>query len=519
MGRKIVGVVILLAILGCAAGAWFTLSPAVLNKGRDDLRRDTSDEHRFSGELRIAGDPWLGYYALRSPYFKDILWRGGLRYTWTDDKGDYPTRMSRFAHGDYDLIVATVDAWLVNARADQYPGVIVTVIDESHGGDAIIASASIKTLDDLARPGTRIALTPASPSDFLLKATAFHFNLEMLKKSGGWRVETTGSEEAFEKLRRGEVQAAVLWEPQVSRALKLPGFHKLTSTRDSANLIVDVLIARRALLKDNPNLIRFVLKAYFSTLYYYRGDPTRVRGQAAKDAGVDADTAQAMLDGIQFFGLRDNLRLWYGLGKEQGFQEKRLAVQVQDTIQVLRDSGDVTQDPLAGDPFRILNSDALEHLAATDWSPGSFTGGEEPTAGREEAVRTLDEEGWKRLRPVGHLPAMPVFFASGSDALAEQDTVQLDGLARILRHYPDYRIVVEGHSSPGNDPAADRELSQARSDAIRQYLISTHRVAEARIRASGVGAADPLPRRPGEGERAWKARQQRVEILLLEENY
>lgn len=517
MGRKLAGGFVLLLILGCAVGAWYTLAPKLLPARPADPKGDGSDAGRFSGDLRIAGDPWLGYYVLRSPHFKDLVWRGGLRYAWTDDKGNYAERMERLAKGDFDFIVSTVDAWLVNARDVKYPGVIVAVIDESHGGDAIIGGASVATLDDLAKPDVKIAVTPASPSDYLLKATAYHFNLDRLKKPGGWRVETSGSEEAMEKLKRGEVKAAVLWEPQVSQALKLPGCHKLTSTRDSANLIVDVLIARREIAKENPTLVKFVTKTYFSALHHYRSDPARAREQAGKDAAVDVDTAQAMLDGVQFFGLRDNARLWFGLGDEPGYQENRLALQVQDTIQILSDSGDLKQDPLGGDPFKILAAAAVESLKKSGWSPSGLAG-EAETAGREE-LRPLKEEEWKRLRPVGHLATIPIYFGSGSDAVTPQDQVSLDGLARILRYYPDYRIVFTGHSSPGGDAEADRALSQARADAIGKYLAGTHHIGEARIRAVGVGADQPLPRKADESTRAWKARLARVEILLLEENY
>ncbi|MBI3270232.1 MAG: OmpA family protein [Planctomycetes bacterium] len=527
MARRVVGTFLLLAIFAGAGAAWFLFGPELLRRRREHQNEGTSDVGRFSAPVRLGGDGWLGYYALRSPAFKDALWRGGLKYSFTNDQGQYRERMKKLAQGEYDFVVATVDTYLLSAREEQYPGVIVAVIDESHGGDAIVAGGSIATLDDLAKPGVRIAVTPASPSDYLLKATAFHFNLEALKKPGAWRVETSGSEEALAKLRDGQVAAAVLWEPQTSRALKFPGCRKLLSTRDSANLIVDILIARRSLLKENEKLVQFVVKSYFQTLYQLRSDPARAREQAARDANetrdpkepeIDGATAQSMLDGICFFGFRDDLRLWFGLGENAGFQEKRLALQVADTVQVLLDAKDLTEDPLRGDPFQILNSSVLESLAASGWTPGNVGGAEGESQG-PAAPKALDDQGWARLRPVGHLASIPVYFGSGSDELSAQDRVQIDAQARILRHFPDYRIRIEGHSSPGSDPEADRQLSLARAEAIRRYLIANHHVDETRMRAAGFGADRPLPRKEGEGTRPWKARQQRVEMLLLEENF
>ena len=110
-------------------------------------------------------------------------------------------------------------------------------------------------------------------------------------------------------------------------------------------------------------------------------------------------------------------------------------------------------------------------------------------------------------------------FETGSRTLSEQDIVAVDGLARVLLKYPRYRIGIRGHSSRGADPQADRTLSQERADAIRLYLVQRHKVSSARIRANAVGSSQPLPRQPSEPERAWKARNQRVEFELLEERY
>ncbi len=67
-----------------------------------------------------------------------------------DDSADYAKRFSRLADGELDFAVATVDAYLLGGAAQDFPGAIVAVIDESKGGDAIIAIKSrVPTLDAL----------------------------------------------------------------------------------------------------------------------------------------------------------------------------------------------------------------------------------------------------------------------------------------------------------------------------------------------------------------------------------
>ena len=60
------------------------------------------------------------------------------------------------------------------------------------------------------------------PNHWFTLATVFN-----LYRKGRWRLETNGSSEALERLLAGEAQAAVLWEPDVSRALAQPDMIKL----------------------------------------------------------------------------------------------------------------------------------------------------------------------------------------------------------------------------------------------------------------------------------------------------
>ena len=83
-----------------------------------------------------------------------------------DDKADYAGRMEKLKKGDIQFAVATVDSFLLNAHSVDYPGTIVMVIDESQGGDCILAKADVaKNLSDLkGKNDLRVAFTPGSPA-------------------------------------------------------------------------------------------------------------------------------------------------------------------------------------------------------------------------------------------------------------------------------------------------------------------------------------------------------------------
>ena len=72
-----------------------------------------------------------------------------------------------------------------------------------------------------------------------------------------------------------------------------------------------------------------------------------------------------------------------------------------------------------------------------------------------------------------------------------------------------WRVDVVGHTSPeGDTPEGHQRLSDARAEAVKEYLLSC-KVAETRVRAYGVGASQPSAAGPHpEGDR-------RVTIELL----
>jgi outer membrane protein OmpA-like peptidoglycan-associated protein len=88
----------------------------------------------------------------------------------------------------------------------------------------------------------------------------------------------------------------------------------------------------------------------------------------------------------------------------------------------------------------------------------------------------------------------------------------------LLNNYPQYRVLIKGHTSRGYDAEADRKLSQERAEAVKKYLEVVHGIDPDRLRAIGIGSAEPLPRLANESERAYQYRLPRVEFVLVEEN-
>lgn len=475
----------------------------------------SSDANSAQQRIRIGVDSWVGYYPLCSGLLKKRMREIGYALECTDDKADMPSRMKKLAAGEYELAVATADSYVVSGQQDRYPGVVVSVIDESKGGDAIIARASkYGSLEALKQGQPKVAFTPNSPSEYLAKSTSVHFDVQTLGKGKNWRVETNGSADALKMLRDGKVDVAVLWEPDVSRALSDKSFHRLVGTEQTQRLVVDVLLAQRDLIARNPKLIKDFLQQYFLVLKQYRDNPDLLKTELAQYTGIDKDAIEKMIAGVAWASLSENAEVWLAHDANVASQEALVST-FESIVAVLRDYGDLATNPLPdADPYRLLNSGFAHDLYKTSFGQGLTASG----AGNSSSAATyatLTDAQWKSLKEVGTLKLRAINFSSGSDALSLTDKERLDEIAESLSHYPTFYVEVRGHSGLRGDADENRTLSQDRAEAVVRYLALTHSIPEARIRAIGFGGDRPLPRDANESDRAYSYRLPRVELTLM----
>lgn len=104
-----------------------------------------------------------------------------------------------------------------------------------------------------------------------------------------------------------------------------------------------------------------------------------------------------------------------------------------------------------------------------------------------------------------------VLFASNKYELLPAAQVKLNQVAEaLLAGDPTTTFVVEGHTDSQGKPDANQVLSQNRSKAVRDYLVS-HGIAADRITSEGYGSARPIAdNKSAEG----RADNRRVEIVV-----
>lgn len=521
MKKRIIGVVLLLII----GGLLLVGGKYLVDYLEDKDQRTTSDAVHTKGKLKIAMDSWIGYFPLCSRDMKDELRRTGWLLECVDDNGDYQGRMAALEKGEYDFAVATVDSYLLNGEPHDYPAAIVAVLDESKGGDAILARKERFANLDGIRQGSniKVAFTPASPSHFLLKAAADHFDLPaLLPVTKDLRLETEGSGKAFAKLLAGTTDIAVLWEPDVSRALLEQGIVKLLGTEETERLIVDILLANRKLMQQQPELVSLLLGTYFKVLKKFRDEPERLLSEVKKDTGLSKESVRAMLKGVVWMSLIDNCEKWFGITAPGGRAEEHITRTIDSTTEILINSGDFSVSPIPGnDSYRLIKRSFLEGLYAQGISgftrsPAGF--GDKDQGSTTISFSPLDKSGWARLSEVGTLKLQPIIFVHGSSELDMLAGVELDNAAEKLSHYPRFRVVIKGHTGTKGDAEQNMILSQQRSDSVAEYLMAKHSFSPNRLHAIGFGGTKPIKRHDNESLRSYQRRLLRVELVLVRED-
>jgi OmpA-OmpF porin, OOP family len=98
-----------------------------------------------------------------------------------------------------------------------------------------------------------------------------------------------------------------------------------------------------------------------------------------------------------------------------------------------------------------------------------------------------------------------VHFASAKWKLLPDSHALLDQVVQVLKDYPAMHLSIEGHTDSVGSEALNMKLSQARAEAVRDYLTGRG-VAAGRLQAIGFGPTKPIASNKSEPGRAQNRR-------------
>lgn len=107
-----------------------------------------------------------------------------------------------------------------------------------------------------------------------------------------------------------------------------------------------------------------------------------------------------------------------------------------------------------------------------------------------------------------------VQFDKGEPSLSPAMHERLRYVARFIRAYPDFPLVIEGHTDNSGKKEKNQKLSEARAERIKNFLSEVHRLPVTQMHVKGYGQADPIASNASEEGRR---QNRRVDIILMDE--
>lgn len=297
-----------------------------------------------AGTVRVGHSTWVGngplYIARDKGYFKEE----GIEFE-DINIGDLKLRFAAAAAGEIDIILTTIDAMVLYLKAgDEY--VLITGADTSAGGDGIVSTKEIGSITDL--KGKKVAFNEGSTSQFLLDV--------LLTENGMSEADITPVNmdpgDAGAALIAGQVDAAVTWEPWLTKAKNSENGKILFDTTNRQDFITDFVIVRKEFLAEHPDDVAGFVKAWYKAIDFYKADPKAaidIMAQGSGDWLSDPAVFAETMAGVKFYDRARSMEI-FGTKEKPG----PIVALTQSALDVWKSLGRLQTDV---DPMKIINWD------------------------------------------------------------------------------------------------------------------------------------------------------------------
>ena len=248
------------------------------------------------GELvpvKIAFCTWAGYapvfIGIEKGYFEELGY--DVEVVIMEDESTYG---AAFVSGSIQALGQVLDRDIIQYDAGA-PEQYVCTMDCSTGGDGLVATAEIQSVNDLA--GKTVALDKS--------ATSYFFFLQVLADSNitedQINIVEMGNDAAGEAFIAGQVDAAVTWEPALSNCSQREGGHILVSSAEYPKAIIDVLTISTDFLKEHPDAADALNAGWNKSVDYLNANFEESCEIMAKGLDLTTEDVIAECAGITFY--------------------------------------------------------------------------------------------------------------------------------------------------------------------------------------------------------------------------
>lgn len=283
MKKKVLAAVLAASLLGCPGAVY-------------------ADEAQ---DVTMAFCTWTGYapmfIAREQGYFEEAGINMDIQVI--EDESTYAALITT---GNVQFLATAQDP-NIKMYANGADSRFLLTMDSSNGADGLVATADIETLDDLA--GKKLALDKS--------ASSYYFFLTALEQGSSLTeddidvVDMGDTTEAGLAFMSGTVDAAIMWEPELSEAIEtVEGAHAIVTSADYPDTIMDSLVVNTKYAEENPEVVEAVTEAWYKAIDFLNENPEEAYEMMASGfEEVTAEDVASDVQGLEFYGREENQKL------------------------------------------------------------------------------------------------------------------------------------------------------------------------------------------------------------------
>ena len=416
--------------------------------------------------------------------------------------------------GTLDMIALFAPALCADSRTVP---IVAQQVDWSQGGDGIVVRGGIRSINDF-RPinGVRkkVVLAQNSPSHYFFMSVLLDANIDPATMDFKWAADAPSAAKIF--VQDQSFDAFVGWSPDIYTVSDgVPGTRIVLSSASANHALADVWAVRNDFYRDNPEIVKNLVRGIFAGMDMVRKDPTNAATILSQAFSIPVDDCKNMIgkDGgissgdAHLTNYRENSEFFLDPLNPSCFEN---VFDKASTIYKSLGAIDTTVQPGKVKGGVIIASLATEFKDVVDLSQPVF----KPGALFKNAEATTSEILTK---------SVIIKFEPNSDVLNTAYDLNIPGvlteIGKMAGTFGNAYIVIEGNtdaSKKGLVPAdLVKQLSYDRANAVKKAILAKYvNFNPDKFKVVGNGWDNPLPGLSDATNPDNNAKNRRVEVKV-----
>ncbi len=416
--------------------------------------------------------------------------------------------------GTLDMIALFAPALCADSRTVP---IVAQQVDWSQGGDGIVVRGGIRSINDF-RPinGVRkkVVLAQNSPSHYFFMSVLLDANIDPATIDFKWAADAPSAAKIF--VQDTSFDAFVGWSPDIYTVSDgVPGTRIVLSSASANHALADVWAVRNDFYRDNPEIVKNLVRGIFAGMDMVRKDPTNAATILSQAFSIPVDDCKNMIgkDGgissgdAHLTNFRENSEFFLDPLNPSCFEN---VFDKASTIYKSLGAIDTTVEPGKVKGGVIIASLATEFKDVVDLSQPVF----KPGALFKTAEATTSEILTK---------SVIIKFEPNSDVLNTAYDLNIPGvlteIGKMAGTFGNAYIVIEGNtdgSKKGLVPSdLVKQLSYDRANAVKKAILAKYvNFNPDKFKVIGNGWDNPLPGLSDATNPDNNAKNRRVEVKV-----